>query len=207
MDIGQPKLTQWIYKLLLLHTLLLFIPAFVYAQTTKVVRVIDGDTYIISSGEKVRMLGIDAPEMSTYFGNDAKQYLKHLIEGKTIRIQDDVMNQDKDRYGRLLRYTYLNNQDINLRMVCDGYAIAYTRFKFSKKSSYTHCQSTATKEKLGMWATKGAQQLFKEKSKNKNKTSKKNTNKEQTLSIEQILWYALAIVLFGFIYKVRKRKR
>ncbi len=210
MDIGLPKLTQWINKLLLLYTLLLLIPAFAYAQTTKVVRVIDGDTYIISSGEKVRMLGIDAPEMSTYFGNDAKLYLKHLIEGKTVRIKDDIMNQDKDRYGRLLRYTYLNNQDINLRMVCDGYAIAYTRFKFSKKSSYIHCQNTATKEKLGMWATKGASQLFKqkkEKKKSKNKPQKENNNKNEPLSAEQILWYALAIILLGLIYKIRKTKR
>lgn len=197
MDIGQPKLTQWINKLLLLYTLLLLIPAFAYAQTTKVVRVIDGDTYVISSGEKVRMLGIDAPEMNTYFGNDAKLYLKHLIEGKTIRIKDDIMNQDKDRYGRLLRYTYLNNQDINLRMVCDGYAIAYTRFKFSKKSSYTHCQSTATQDKLGMWATKGAEKLFKqkkEKKKSKNKTSNKDNNNSNPISTEQVLWYALAIL-------------
>lgn len=192
-------------------TLLFVFPFFLIAQTTKVVRVIDGDTYVISSGEKVRMLGIDAPEMSTYFGNDAKQYLKHLIEGKTIRLKDDVMNQDKDRYGRLLRYTYLNNQDINLRMVCDGYAIAYTRFKFSKKSSYTHCQSTATKEKLGMWATKGANQLFKqkkEKTKSGNKTPKKS-NKEQPLSIEQILWYALAILgsIIVVYAKARLRRR
>lgn len=202
MDIRLTKLN----KILLLHTLLLFVPTLVYSQTTKVVRVIDGDTYVISSGEKVRMLGIDAPEMSTYFGNYAKQYLKHLIEGKTIRIQDDVMNQDKDRYGRLLRYTYLNNQDINLRMVCDGYAIAYTRFKFSKKSSYSHCQSSATENKLGMWATKGTEKLFKQE-KEKKKTKKKKADDEQPLDIEKMLWYAVAILGSIFVVYVKARTK
>jgi len=174
-------------------TLLLFLLAFLnaFTQTVKVKRVVDGDTYVLSTGEKVRMIGIDAPEMSTYFGKDAKKHLKQLIEGETIRIEADVMNQDKDKYGRLLRYTFLNNQDINQKMVCDGYAIAYTRFKFNKKTQYIYCQKTATENKQGMWATKGAHKLFKQ---------KENNDQPTPFTVKEILFYVF--ILLGSIFVV-----
>lgn len=174
---------------LLLFLLLNFLSGF--AQTVKVKRVVDGDTYILATGEKVRMIGIDAPEMSTYFGNDAKKHLKELIQGKTVRIKADVMNRDKDRYGRLLRYTYLNNQDINQKMVCDGYAIAYTRFKFNKKTKYIYCQKSATENKQGMWATKGAHKLFKK---------KKKKDEPTPFTVKEILFYVF--ILLGSIFVV-----
>lgn len=171
----------------------------VSAQTVKVKRVVDGDTYVLTTGEKVRMIGIDAPEMDTYFGNDAKKYLKQLIEGKEISIKADVMNQDKDRYGRLLRYTFLNHQDINRKMVCDGYAIAYTRFKFNKKTSYIYCQKAAAKNKLGMWATQGAHKLFKQ---------KKDEEKSTYFSIKEILFYVFILLASIFaVYLISKLRR
>ena len=48
--------------------LLLFVPLFSFGQEYKVIRVIDGDTFEIEGGEKVRMIGINAPELSEKFG-------------------------------------------------------------------------------------------------------------------------------------------
>jgi micrococcal nuclease len=148
------------------------------AQKAKVTRVIDGDTYVVESGERVRMIGIDAPEMSTEFGGDAKEHLKTLIEGKTIEMKPDTKTGNKDRYNRLLRYTVLNGEDINLRMVCDGFAIAYTKFKFSKAEVYTSCQINAESSDLGMWLAYDEQDLYGKPTPQK-KARKKN-NKQDT---------------------------
>jgi micrococcal nuclease len=157
----------------------LILSQLVFAQKVKVTRVVDGDTYVIETGEKVRMIGIDAPEMSTDFGNDAKEHLKTLIEGKTIELQPDKKTGDKDRYNRLLRYAILNGEDINLRMVCDGFAIAYTKFKFSKAESYTSCQINAEGSDLGMWLTYDEDDLYgKSPAKKKSKARTKNRDTE-----------------------------
>lgn len=88
-----------------------------------VTRVIDGDTFVLSNGEKVRLTGIDTPESHnnakarkdsqrsgqdvdaiTKQGKEAALFTKKLAEGKKIRIEYDV--QKRDRYGRLLVYAY-----------------------------------------------------------------------------------------------------
>jgi micrococcal nuclease len=134
-----------------LFILFLLVSFSCFSQTVKVARVIDGDTYVIETGEKIRMIGINAPEMSTEFGDDAKAHLEKLIGGKEVMLVEDAKATKKDKYKRLLRYTILNGEDINQRMVCDGFAVAYTRFKFTKKESYVDCQEVAELASLGMW--------------------------------------------------------
>lgn len=79
-------------------------------------RVVDGDTIVVSldgRSEKVRLIGIDAPESvhpdasrNTGQGDEASAYLKSLVSpGQTLYLQKDV--SDTDRYGRLLRYVWL----------------------------------------------------------------------------------------------------
>lgn len=187
-----------------------------HAQTVKVERVIDGDTYVIETGEKVRMVGIDAPEMSTVFGDDAKEHLQRLIEGKTITLKPDSKTGDKDRYNRLLRYTMLNGEDINLRMVCDGYAIAYTRFKFSQEKTYTTCQQNAESSDAGMWLQYEQDDLFKKKNnKQKGKKKKPESKKKQpkqpveeplTNYATEILISLAIIVAVYLLKKIKQRK-
>lgn len=75
-------------------------------RTVTVSRVIDGDTFV-ADGQKVRVLGIDSCEMSTYGGKQAKTTAEGLLEGLqvTLRTQPGV---DRDRYGRQLRYVELS---------------------------------------------------------------------------------------------------
>src|SRR3989344_9393278 len=107
-------------------------------QTNKkilVSRVIDGDTIELNTGEKLRYIGIDTPEIS--FGKNpecyalkAKEFNKTLVENKVVKIEKDI--SDKDKYGRLLRYVYFNNEStssaifINEYLVRQGYAIVST---------------------------------------------------------------------------------
>ena len=105
-------------------------------RSTTVYRVIDGDTFVTNKGDKVRMIGIDAPEIPSLEGIKSKMYLYDLIKGKTITLQKDNYSHDKDKYGRLLRYVYLNGQDVNLLMLKQGYAKQYNYFYFNKFKQY-----------------------------------------------------------------------
>tara|TARA_B110000879_G_C10924398_1_gene413412 strand:- start:327 stop:716 length:390 start_codon:yes stop_codon:yes gene_type:complete len=116
--------------------LLLFIPLVSFGQDVKVIRVIDGDTFEIENGDKVRMIGIDAPELKDNEGLESKNHLKLLIENKYVSLIKDEKNKNKDFFGRLLRYVYLEDSDINLKMIEDGYANVYTKFKFTKSKEY-----------------------------------------------------------------------
>jgi len=95
-----------------------------------VTRVIDGDTIEIEGGQKVRYIGIDTPETLDprkpvqCFGVEASNYNKQLVEGKRVRLEKDISETDK--YGRLLRYVYLGDVFINLKLVQEGYASSYS---------------------------------------------------------------------------------
>lgn len=116
-----------------------------------VTRVIDGDTFEIETGEKVRLIGINAPEISDVFGLESKEYLIKLIEGKNVDLQSDNLSNKTDRYNRLLRYVILNGEDINYKLIMDGYAFAYLKYKFEKSEFYKDAQLIALNKQIGMW--------------------------------------------------------
>jgi micrococcal nuclease len=120
-------------KLLLV---LMFVPLVSFGQDFKVVRVIDGDTFIIEGGERVRMIGIDAPELKDLYGVESKNQLKALIQNKHVKLIKGVVTANKDYFKRLLRYVYIDSTDINLKMIEDGFASVYLKYPFSKSSEY-----------------------------------------------------------------------
>jgi micrococcal nuclease len=100
-------------------------------STGTVARVVDGDTFVLDSGERVRLLGIDTPETVDpdrpvgCFGPEASQYAKHLLTGQRVRLVYDP--EHHDRYGRLLAYVYLIRGArpplfVNARLLTAGYA-------------------------------------------------------------------------------------
>ncbi len=86
-------------------------------------RVVDGDTVELGDSEKVRLLGINTPEVGQPYYEDAKNRLKELVEGKTVTLESDI--NDKDQYGRSLRYVYVNDVFVNVKLVEEGYANVY----------------------------------------------------------------------------------
>jgi len=80
-----------------------------------VVRVIDGDTFELSGGERVRLIGVDAPELGRPGSNEATQFVRERVEGRTVWLEAD--GADRDRHGRLRRYVWLqqptNPRDTN----------------------------------------------------------------------------------------------
>ena len=75
------------------------------SQTFHVKRVIDGDTILLSNGERVRLIGVDTPETKhpskpvEYYGKEATAFTKKMVEGKFVRLEYDW--QERDKYGRL----------------------------------------------------------------------------------------------------------
>lgn len=130
--------------------LILFLPLFLFALSGKVVSIHDGDTITILTEKKqqikVRLFGIDAPELKQSYGKKSKQFLANLIAGEVVEVE----KSGKDRYKRAIGTIYLNDKDINAQMVANGYAWAYR--KFSKK--YTAQESQAKSQKLGLWRDK-----------------------------------------------------
>jgi len=88
--------------------------------------IIDGDTFQLSSGEIVRLICINAPEKGKEGYEEAKLYLNYLVFNQPVILESD--QTDKDDYGRLLRYVYLNDENktfINRILVQEGYAKVY----------------------------------------------------------------------------------
>ena len=118
---------------------------------------IDGDTIELESGEKVRYIGIDTPETKhpnigvECFGKEAAEKNRQLVEGKQVRLEKDV--SEVDRYGRLLRYVYVEDQMVNEVLVRGGYANASSYPPDIKhQERLQKAEQEARTQNLGLWS-------------------------------------------------------
>lgn len=91
-----------------------------------VTRVVDGDTIDVVRGgvrQKVRFIGIDAPEIGQCGYAEGTRNLQELVSGRAVTLVPGATT-DRDRYGRLLRYVEVGAVDAGLRQVQGGFAIA-----------------------------------------------------------------------------------
>ncbi len=107
----------------------------------EVVKVVDGDTIKVKINDKiesVRLIGIDAPELSDSSQKglkaiEAKEFLINLIGNEKVRLEADETQDDRDVYDRLLRYVFLENgKMVNEEMIKENLAEEYT-FKMKYK--------------------------------------------------------------------------
>lgn len=126
----------------------------------KVIEVIDGDTIkVMFNGkeEKVRLIGVDTPETKhptkgiQPYGLEASEYTKNRLEEKKVRLEFDV--QERDMYGRLLAYVWLDNEMFNATLVKEGYAQVST-FPPNVKyvDIFVRLQKEAREAGKGLWA-------------------------------------------------------
>jgi micrococcal nuclease len=130
-----------------------------------VLSVIDGDTIDVRVGGQtvsVRLLGINTPEVTgpyrtaQCFGNEASANAKRLLAGATVYLQDDPQQDDKDQYGRWLRYVWLSDGRLfNLEAIAQGFALEYTYYKerpYSLNRVFRDAQRLAQEQQLGLWS-------------------------------------------------------
>ncbi|HEX6800952.1 MAG TPA: thermonuclease family protein [Candidatus Binatia bacterium] len=132
-------------------------------ELRKVIRVVDGDTIVLSPNEKVRLIGVDTPETvhpkkaAACFGKEAKQFTRDAVEGKTIRLVLDKVNtkrRHKDRHGRTLAYAYLaDGIMLNRELIRRGYAPAEIRFPFRYRAEFRELEHQALIQTVGLWSS------------------------------------------------------
>lgn len=125
------------------------------AALVQVVRIHDGDTLTLSSGEKIRFLQIDTPEISPAecYGAEARTALVGIIGKSLIALESDSVSNDKDQWGRILRYVKVGRVNVNLKLVEIGAATPY--FYKGEKGKYSaqllKAAQDAKAEKIGLW--------------------------------------------------------
>lgn len=126
-------------------------------DTATVERVIDGDTIVLTGGEKVRYLLVDAPETTNghadCFGANAAQLDADLVLGKTIELAYDI--ERTDAYGRTLAYVSAGGVDINALLVERGAAcvLFIPPDGGDRRAAYEALQADAKAHRRGIWGT------------------------------------------------------
>ncbi len=125
--------------------------------------VIDGDTIqvlIDAKKETLRLIGIDTPETVDprkpvqCFGKEASAKAKSLLSGKSVRLESDPTQGERDKYQRLLRYVFLEDgTNFNKLMISEGYAYEYTyNIPYKYQVEFKQAQRDAEAGKKGLWA-------------------------------------------------------
>jgi len=130
------------------------------AGTFTIKKVVDGDDLLLTSGEDVHLLGIDAPDAATAEGAKAKVFVESLVKpGTEVRLEYDVKKKDDYQGGRTLAYVYLGDRHgeimLNAHIVEHGFAkpqVEPPNEKHSKRIEELYQQ--AKELKRGLWGAK-----------------------------------------------------
>lgn len=132
-------------------------------------RVIDGDTIEVAfvgknkysnNKEKIRFIGINTPELNKnksepaeYWAIEAANFTKNELENHYIELQFDNISQQKDKYGRLLCYIYIDNFLFNKILLESGNARYYPDFEFNHNMMklFEDAENYAISNNMGMW--------------------------------------------------------
>ena len=125
--------------------------------------IVDGDTVKVNINgtiTTIRLIGINTPEVVDprttvqCFGREASNQAKALLNGKKVRLESDPTQDNLDKYGRLLRYVYLEDGTFfNKKMIADGYAYEYTyNTPYKYQSEFKATQVETKKNLKGLWS-------------------------------------------------------
>lgn len=119
-------------------------------------RVLDGDTIVLTTGEHVRYLLVDTPEIHEpigCYGNEAADFNRSLVEGKTVQLSYDV--ECTDRYDRLLAYVELDGRSVNELLLTRGFAcvLHIPPNGEDRVEEYRRLEEQAQVGQVGLWAS------------------------------------------------------
>jgi micrococcal nuclease len=122
-----------------------------------VTHIVDGDTLDVrlSNGkkERIRLIGIDAPERGGCFSSSATARARQLALSKPVVIRGDATQDTRDRYGRLLAYVWIpGGKDLGFQLIAGGFAKPYVyRSAFERLAAYRKAEAGAKRADVGQW--------------------------------------------------------
>lgn len=160
----------------------------------KVIKVVDGDTIDIeinNVSERLRLIGINTPETVDprkpveCFGKEASDKAKEILNNNNVRIEADDNSGNRGKYGRLLRYVFLEDgTNFNKLMISEGYAYEYSYdVSYKYQDEFKQAEEEAREAKRGLWAS-GVCDEF---NSSKDTTEIDNTEIETPENIDQII--------------------
>lgn len=132
-------------------------------DTYTLLKVIDWDTLKVKNNNEeinIRMIGLDAPEKSTTrywytecFWNEATNHLNEILSWiATIQVEQDPTQWETDKYWRLLWYVFFSWNNINQKMIEDGYWFEYTyNLPYKYQKEFKKAEKSARLNKLWLW--------------------------------------------------------
>ena len=137
-------------------------PSYYSATYYKVTKVVDGDTIWVDMGgktAKIRFIGVNTPETVSSstpvqcYGPEASNYVKTRLTGQNVMLESDSSQGNTDYYGRLLRYVYINGENLNFLLIKYGYGFEYTFKSAYKYQELFMAAETEAKANLrGLWS-------------------------------------------------------
>lgn len=129
-------------------------------QTHYCQKVYDGDTLTLQNGEKVRLIGIDAPEIAEKqpFAVEAKMFISDLCENQTIHVSFEPGQDEKDRFGRNVGWIWVRVKNgylnVNEALIAKGFASVYfyQKTELQNGSKMIALQKAARELKKGKWS-------------------------------------------------------
>lgn len=121
-----------------------------------VTSVYDGDTVTLATGDKIRLAGIDAPEIKQPFGIQSRDALRSAVLNKPVTVSWSKVDKYKRKVGKI----YLRRIDQNWRQVQAGLAWHYVKYEAEQsprdRKRYATAHITAKAKRTGLWADPGA---------------------------------------------------
>jgi micrococcal nuclease len=140
-------------------------PGVISGEFEHVQRVVDGDTLVLGTGERVRLIGVNTPETKhpqkpvEVFGKEASAFTKRMVEGKLVRLEYDPVasrrSDGKDRYSRTLAYVFLQDgTHLNAEIIRQGYGFAVSGSPPLKyQEEFRQLEREAGEQRRGLWAS------------------------------------------------------
>ena len=123
-------------------------------------RCVDGDTFVLTDGTKVRLIGANTPETVKKdwpvepFGPEASAYTKRAIANAGYKVRLEFDGTKIDRYGRTLALVYVGDKMLNEELIREGLAVAELKYSYSKsmKDRFAKAEYEAQRARRGIWS-------------------------------------------------------
>ena len=144
-------------KLILINLIIIILFALLYflidlegdskTEEKIVTKIIDGDTIIVQGGETIRFLGVDCDERGKECYGEAKEYVENELLGMKVILEYGA--EDKDRYGRSLRYILTDKGNFNIELIKEGYCVARIENTDKYKAEIINAEEFTIENKIG----------------------------------------------------------